>query len=271
MEIEPRLTVAQLAAIWDCSKQHIYNLIQKGDLPAVRIGSLIRLRPDDVSEYREAPMPRPRAEQPKYSLARRGKRYYVQWWEAGSAHRISCRTEIAAEARRFLAEFVAGRETPPPPSAPTIGEILDGYLSDRQPKVYSSSIRYDCATLKTHLGDLPADLLGAEQVQGYVQTRRRNGAGGAAARYRRNRRELSDGTLIRELGTLRAALAWGVRKRWITVAPYVERPENLRHLVIDGSRGMRQIGCWIVLQVHTFGFSLLSRFIRHQEPGQSSI
>jgi integrase len=170
-------------------------------------------------------MPRPKADRPKFSLARRGRRYYVQWWEDGSARRISCRTEIASEARRFLAEFIAARETPPPPSAPTVGKIMDGYLFDREPKVHSDSISYDCATLKQYLGDLPADLLNIEQVRAYVQARRKKGAGGAAAAYRTKRRELSDGTLIRELGTLRAALAWAVRRKWIAAAPYVERPE----------------------------------------------
>ena len=170
-------------------------------------------------------MPRPKADRPKFSLARRGRRYYVQWWEDGSARRISCRTEIASEARRFLAEFIAARETPQPPSAPTVGQILDGYLLDRESKVHSDSIRYDCATLKQYLGDLPADLLNVEQVRAYVQARRKKGAGGAAAAYRMKRRELSDGTLIRELGTLRAALAWAVRRKWITAAPYIERPE----------------------------------------------
>ena len=144
-------------------------------------------------------MPRPKAHRPKFSLARRGRRYYVQWWEDGSARRISCRTEIASEARRFLAEFIAARETPPPPSAPTVGQIMDGYLVDREPKVHSDSISYDSATLKQYLGDLPADLLNVEQVRAYGLARRKKGAGGAAAAYRKKRRELSDGTLIREL------------------------------------------------------------------------
>ena len=48
---------------------------------------------------------------------------------------------------------------------------------------------------------------------------------GAAALHRKERRELSDGTLIRELGTLRAALSWAVRREWFIAPPYVERPE----------------------------------------------
>ena len=51
MQIEPRLSVAQLAKTWGVSRQHVYNLIDGGDLHAIRIGSLIRIRPEDVEEY----------------------------------------------------------------------------------------------------------------------------------------------------------------------------------------------------------------------------
>src|SRR5665213_2968487 len=51
VSIEPRLSVAQLARTWGVSRQHVYNLIDKGDLRVLRIGSLIRIRPEDVEEY----------------------------------------------------------------------------------------------------------------------------------------------------------------------------------------------------------------------------
>jgi integrase len=102
---------------------------------------------------------------------------------------------------------------------------VDGYLADRKDKVHSRSIEYDCAVLKVGFGDLPVDLLADEQVRAYVTARRAAGAGGAPAKHRKKQRALSNGTLIRELGTLRSALAWGVRKKWIAAAPYVERPD----------------------------------------------
>lgn len=49
--IRPRLSVAKLAEAWGCSRQHIYTLIERGDLPALRIGSLIRIRPEDVEAF----------------------------------------------------------------------------------------------------------------------------------------------------------------------------------------------------------------------------
>ena len=51
MKIEPRLSVAQLALTWGVSRQHIYNLIENGSLRAIKIGNLIRVRPEDIAEY----------------------------------------------------------------------------------------------------------------------------------------------------------------------------------------------------------------------------
>jgi integrase len=102
--------------------------------------------------------------------------------------------------------------------------ILDGYLADRAPHTHSPTITYCCVALKAHLNDLPVDLLTKEIVRRYTEDRRGAGAQGASARHRKKLRPLSDGTLIRELGTLRAALAWAVRERWIAHAPHVERP-----------------------------------------------
>lgn len=173
-------------------------------------------------------MPRPKSEQPTYSLTQRGGVYYVGWWQDGRARRISCRTSDKGEARRFLAEFKAGLDAPAIPSSPTIGAVLEGYRADRIRVTHSATITYDCRSLERHLADLPVVLLADEQIDRYTAARRQEGAGGASAKYRTQVRPLSDGTLVRELGTLRAALAWAVRKKWISAAPVVDRPSAPR-------------------------------------------
>jgi len=57
MMIEPRLSVSQLAERWGCSRQHVYNQVRHGALRSIRIGSLLRFRPEDIAEYenRECP------------------------------------------------------------------------------------------------------------------------------------------------------------------------------------------------------------------------
>lgn len=162
-------------------------------------------------------MPRPKAERPTYSLTARAGRYYVQWWESGRACRLSCRTSDKTEAEQFLATFRAGREVTPAPEAPTVGSILDGYEADRSPKTHSAALAYSCAALRRHLARLPVALLTTETIDRYSADRR-------AEWKRSSAKKLSDGTLIRELGTLRAALAWAVRRQWIASAPHIDRP-----------------------------------------------
>ena len=175
-------------------------------------------------------MPRPRADKPTYSLAKRGTagagtvRYYVQWWEDGAARRVSCRTGELAEARRFLAEFEAGRAAVPMPPAPTVGDVLDGYQTERATAAHSPTLGYNVAHLKGVLGYLPTDALTKERVRHYLATRRKQGAGGAPARHRKKPKPLADSTLRRELLTLRAALVWAHREGWIAAVPHIAAP-----------------------------------------------
>jgi excisionase family DNA binding protein len=50
-EQRQRLSVAQVAATWQCSPKHVYNLINRGELRAIKLGELVRLRPEDVEAY----------------------------------------------------------------------------------------------------------------------------------------------------------------------------------------------------------------------------
>lgn len=66
--MKSRLSVAQLADTWGVSRQHVYNLIERGELQAVRIGALVRIRPEDVEAYEcrdrkqtDQPIPSPSA------------------------------------------------------------------------------------------------------------------------------------------------------------------------------------------------------------------
>jgi hypothetical protein len=75
---------------------------------------------------------RPKLERPNYRLVNRGDRFYARWWENGAWHRVSTGETERRQAEIWLAQFVAGRETPPAPEIPTIAAILDGYLADRK-------------------------------------------------------------------------------------------------------------------------------------------
>jgi excisionase family DNA binding protein len=46
--IEPLLTVEEVAAFFQCSEQHVYNIVYSGTLKARKIKGLLRFRKEDV-------------------------------------------------------------------------------------------------------------------------------------------------------------------------------------------------------------------------------
>lgn len=85
-----------------------------------------------------------------------------------------------------------------------------------------ASIEYAAASLREHLGDLEPDHLTRQIVRSYWERRRKQGRRGATGG---RHKPLSDGTIIREIVTLRAALRWAVNERWIEKAPNIEAPK----------------------------------------------
>jgi integrase len=175
-------------------------------------------------------MSRPKTKTPTYSLALRGQTYAVQWWdsEAGRSRRVSSGTRDEAEARQFLADFIASQSAPLQPEAVTVGSILAGYEQARLPKVQGKeTLKLVVAALTRHLGPLSVEHLSASAISTYQDNRRREGLRGANKAHRKAR-VLSDGTLLRELGALRAALTWATRQSppWIDHAPHIEMPSS---------------------------------------------
>lgn len=171
-------------------------------------------------------MARPKFDTPNYRLIQRGSRFYVRWWENGTWQRLSTGTEIRAEAQRFLAQFIAGRNAPDAPEQLTIGAILDGYIADRKGRVAAHDTLEVCAkALRRHLGDLEPEHLNRERSRFYAARRRAEGYL-VGPPDKRRKKPVSNGTIIRELVTLRAALKWALGEKWITHLPYVEVPEQ---------------------------------------------
>jgi integrase len=171
-------------------------------------------------------MARPKLEQPNYRLVRRGIRFYVRWWDGKAWQRVSTGETEQPAARRFLAQFIAGRGTPEPPAQPTIDAVLAGYLADRKDRVASYDTLETCAKpLRRHLGDLEPGHLTRERSRFYAAARRAEGHEVGPSDKRR-RKPTSDGTIIRELVMLRAALKWAQRERWFSELPYIEVPSQ---------------------------------------------
>jgi len=50
-EFEHAITVQQLATILQCSRGQIYQLIEEKRLPALKVGTLVRLDPAQVADW----------------------------------------------------------------------------------------------------------------------------------------------------------------------------------------------------------------------------
>ncbi len=46
-------TINTLAELWGVSSKTVRKLVNSGELPHIKIGSLIRIRPDQVAEYEQ--------------------------------------------------------------------------------------------------------------------------------------------------------------------------------------------------------------------------
>ena len=109
MTMELRLSVAQVAASWGCSKTHVYNLMKRGELSFTRIGDLYRLRREDIEAYErrgEAQQPKPDPEpatapRQTQSVSLNGENY-PPGFLAGMA--IRARRDAAARAAKLEAE-----------------------------------------------------------------------------------------------------------------------------------------------------------------------
>jgi len=48
------LTVKQVAELLQCCEKTAWSLTRSGELPVVRLGRLVRVRPEDLADYLEA-------------------------------------------------------------------------------------------------------------------------------------------------------------------------------------------------------------------------
>lgn len=201
-------------------------------------------------------MARPKLATPNYRLIRRGKRWYVRWWENDAWQRVSSGTEDRGEAQRFLAQFIAGQGTPAPPKAPTVRVILDAYLIDRRPIVVPTghaTLTNAAKALKRHLGDLQPDHLTKERIRFYRRQRAAEGYEVGKADSRR-KKTIQDGTILRELVTLRAAMKFAKNEKWIAEVPYIETPPQPkpRDRWLTREEADRLLAAALALHVKTF-------------------
>lgn len=148
-------------------------------------------------------MVRPKLARPNYRLRPYDGIHYICWSDGRGTKRRSTGERDRGKAEEVLAGFLASLETLDEPEAKTISAILDGYVEDRKGEVVDHQRIVDSAApLKRHVGWVLIDDMTPMTSKLYTRNRRADGVG--------------NGTIRRELTTLRAALSWAAGEKWIT-------------------------------------------------------
>lgn len=122
---------------------------------------------------------------------------------------ITTGTKDRRSAEQVLARFIAvgGQE---PGRRFTVGEILNGYYAAKRATIRApSSLYYGCLGLRP-LDPLYPTQLTPPVISGWARDR-----------------GVADGTILREVGVLRAALAWAVEHQWIDELPKISNPVKI--------------------------------------------
>ena len=160
-------------------------------------------------------MPRPNRGPHLVWLQKRG-RFYVREYVQGRARDKSTGTSDRGEAEAVLADVLQRRRRrggPCPPDAYPVADALAAYGEEKAPRTEAPErIGYAISALMTFWGDNMAVDITENTCVAYAGFR-----------------DVSDGTVRRELGVLRAAVNWAHRHGRLTRAPFVELPPNPPH------------------------------------------
>jgi len=115
--------------------------------------------------------------------------------------RASLRTKDRSEAGRRFNQFVA-EHSGLAPEAPTVGKILEGYKTARSDNLRApNALKFAVKALVREMGDLLPGHLHPATIEKYAKAREEQGCGA--------------GTILREVGVLRASLAWAIQAGWL--------------------------------------------------------
>ncbi len=141
--------------------------------------------------------------------------YYIQWTENGRSRRRSAGTSQLEVAEKALADFISerGKRTvagPRLPSDYSIREALGLYAEQHAPTTEAPErIAYAIEALLPFWGETSVAQVSDETCRAYAEWRQR-----------------SDGTIRKELGTLRAAINYAHKRGRITAATHVLLPDK---------------------------------------------
>jgi len=148
--------------------------------------------------------------------------FYAYWrGEDGKPRRTALRTKDRETAERHLIDFEISLRR----KATTVAEIMDLYLADKAALAGGERARYAWKRLDPVFGHLRPDQVDRPLCRAYVLQRRRAKA--------------LDGTIIKELSSLRAALRWQDKNTPAVIEMPPAPPPRSRHLTRAQYRALR--------------------------------
>ena len=166
--------------------------------------------------------------------------YYAYWRDEAGTRRRALRTQDRATAQRLLIDL--RRQ----PLGQTTAHVVEHYLADKDKStVAPQRLRDAWKALKPHFGHLRPDQIGRNTCRDYISARRKL--------------KRSDGTIRKELGTLRAALRFADPNTPAVIEMPGAPPPKERHLTRAEFKRLREgaeafhVELFIVLALATAG------------------
>lgn len=148
--------------------------------------------------------------------------YSAYWREDGQPRRTALRTTDRALAERRLRDLELSLRK----KATTVAEMLDAYLADKAANPWIANLRFALKPIRPVFGHLRPDQIDRPLCRAYRSQRHRHG--------------VKDGTVIKELSTMRAALHWHDKASSAVIElPPTPAPKS-RHLSREQYRKLRE-------------------------------
>lgn len=147
--------------------------------------------------------------------------YYVVWRDGGKTKRRALRTKDRGAAERALTDFLKSATGP----RETVADIMNAYFEDRQHHPGLVRAKDAWKRLRPHFGHMRPEHVTRQECRAYTAMRRRRA---------------KDGTIIKELATLRAALRWQDRHTPAVIEMPRLPPPRDRYLTREEYRALRE-------------------------------
>ena len=144
--------------------------------------------------------------------------YYAYWRDGSQSKRTALRTQDRELAERRLRDLELSLRK----KAVTVAEMLDTYLADKAGNPWIANLTFALKPVRPVFGHLRPDQIDRALCRAY--------------RAQRHRQGVKDGTVIKELSTMRAALRWADKNTPAIVELPPTPPPRSRHLTRDQYR-----------------------------------